>query len=118
MRIKYMMLFVVLLPYYLFAREHTTDIQTVKQLISAVKQAPVEKRRVLINALKLKLRATQQATRNQVMINLRKAFHSHPTIGFGLHHTHNTKHTGMCESKRLKHRRNKHQPKPGHHYHK
>jgi len=107
MRIKYMMLFVVLLPCYLSAIDHTTDTRTVKELITAVKQAPVEKRRVLMNTLKLKLRATQQATRNQVMIDLRKSFHSHTAIRARNHTAQKRKHRGMCEAKGMNHRMHK-----------
>lgn len=111
------MLFVLLLPYSLSATEHGTDTGTVKQLITAVKKAPIEKRRVLMNRLKLKLRSTQQATRNKVMMDLRQAFHSHVSIKSEHPGTHTMKHTGMCESKEMyqrKHKDNgkKDKPKP------
>jgi len=51
--------------------------QEIQSLIKQVKVAPPEQRRVLINALKVKLKSVNKAHRTTFMLELRKAFSTH-----------------------------------------
>ncbi len=72
-------LFFVLTNSPLNAQENITKQNSIKTLIQKVKKAPPSQRRVLMNKLKIELRAMNQETRKQTMIELRNSFNKQHT---------------------------------------
>ena len=92
----------------LYAIEQPMEQSRINQLITAVKNAPIKERRILMNALKTKLKNRHKATRNKVMIELRSAFHQHTTMPVGTHmptKPHAMHSMSMNESKHMKGRK-------------
>lgn len=95
---------VVLFHSSVYAQTKIEDKSSVQALVAKVKNAPPSERRVLMNALKIKLRSMQQETRTHVMLGLRRAFNTqqaqmHTQQMHTNMHQQNT--MGMSESKHM-----------------
>jgi len=84
MYIRYIMLVFSLfvgLATNMYAQTKVEDTSSVQALVAKVKKAPPSQRRVLMNALKIKLRSMQKKTRREVMLGLRHTFNTQHQSG-------------------------------------
>lgn len=72
-----------------------TNPTGITELVSKIKSAKPEDKRVLINQLKVKLRVMNKETRKQTMMHLRKSFTKK-----GMHQPNHTRHPHMMQQEK------------------
>jgi hypothetical protein len=92
------------------AEGRTREDTMLKSLIEQVKSAEVKDRRVLMNQLKIKLRAMNQESRHKAMVELKKSF----VKDGGCTSTYQDKTSAQLEHKNLHEQQGKHQPQYRH----
>jgi len=90
--------------------EQTTEATMLKGLINQVKKAEIKDRRVLMNKLKIQLRAMNKESRHKAMVELKKSFAK--SEGHTAQHKH--KNHQQLEHKNLHEQQGKHQPQYRH----